>query len=263
MPVIKNIEIINKIAEAKRYDIYSGIEDGKYLIVKVSKSIEDSSVLNEEAAELMRLNVASRSIDRIEDEHKYIKSRYDRLFIQLKKSFFDGEDLKRVIVLGSDTVDIENLVPLTKLHNNVIIDARTSAWIIGRLFKFYGLYEIMALMDNSNIIEYPLFTPNSFLIGPNEHNLMYYNMAGKSQEVKATSFVKAIAKFIKDWAEPVSDEDNEYMALINDMASNGRDNFDSSHEELYKTIRKLWGKEFYQFTYKDRGTLCFKKLQEV
>lgn len=262
---VRNIEVGDRIGEAPKFRIYLGTLDGtRPVILKVAKTFEDGDVLAEEAGKFNILRTFEEQVAKFEADHNGGNSHYDWLFANLLSSFMEPtQGDRRINVFTTPDVNLSKLIPLTKLHAEVEIDTRTSIWILGRFFKFYGFFELLAASEDTPIARYPLFSPDDYLIGPERHRLIYYNFSGDMADVVATDFIKVISKFVLNW---VAIEDNpaeqQYLKLLQDFSEHGRCSFKEVHEDLYRLIEELWGIQYHPFTYRDRGTIIWKTIKE-
>lgn len=256
----------NLIGNAPKFRIYTGTtDDNKQVIMKVAKTFEDGDILAEEASKFNLLRVFESQIAALQEKKGDGNAHFDWLFASLMSSFMEPtQGDRRINVYAMPDVDLSELVPLKTLHNRTEIDARTSIWILGRFLKFYSFFELMALSDDNPIVRYPLFSADDYLIGPEQHRLIYYNYSGDMADVLGVKFVKSIAKFILDWVVVGdSPEEQKYLSLLSDFAKNGRGLAGEAHKDLYTLVRELWGVQYYPFTYRDRNTITWKKMQEV
>lgn len=255
MAEFKGIKIGNKIGETSKFRIYTGEKDGETLIVKVAKTFEDGEVLQREAAKFTGLNNQIAHISTLAGP----EAGYELLLAHIDKSFLEPtQGDRRINVLSSPKVSMDELVPLPKLYNNTVIDARTSVWILGRLYKLYNLFELVKSINSDDAVKYPLFSPGDYLVSPEYHRVVYYNFSGEIEDSLATNFVRAVTKFIRTWVD--EDSDKEYLNLLDKLTSEGRDTFEQAHQELYELVEKLWGIGYYPFTYKDKGTNYYKTI---
>ena len=262
--IVRNIEVEARIGEAKKFRVYIGTRnDGQPVILKVAKTFEYGDVLAQEAGKFNILSSFEERVAMFEAEQGGKPSHYDWLFAKLEASFMEpAQDDRRINVFTTPEADLGELVPLSKLRNKTEIDARTSVWILGRLFKLYSFFELLAVANGENsVARYPIFSPDDYLIGPKRHRLIYYNFSGDMADVVAYDFVKAIAKFILDWTVDDPSE-QEYFELLKDFSKFGRDSFEGAHGNLYELVKKLWGIQYYPFTYRDCGTVVWKTIKE-
>ena len=253
-----------RIGEAPKFRVYLGKKtDGQSVILKVAKTFEDGDALAEEAGKFNTYHAAGEQIAKFEMEHRAMNSHYDWLFARLESSFMEpSQQDRRINVFSTPDVELSELVPLTKLQRETEIDTQTSVWILGRLFKFYSFFELMA-EDDSSFANYPVFSPDNYLISPKKHRLIYYNYSGAIEDVWANDFVKATAKFILSWViGRGGTDDMEYFELLRDFSEYGREEFEVAHGDLYAFVKECWGISYYPFTYRERGTDVWQTIKE-
>lgn len=268
---IRNVEAKERpFAESQKLRIYLGnSEDYGPVILKIAKSSEDNDILTKEAGTFMGLQAFEKKVEALEKAcGKEKSSRYDLLFAHLLQTFVEPSQKDRRINIyaikepNAEETDFGKLLPLSKLQADVVIDARSSVWVIGRILKLYSFFELKASEDEKHA-SYPVFSPEEYLIGPERHRLVYYNFSEAYLDVTASEYVKSIAKFILDWmvVEEEDEAGEKYKALLEDFAENGRDKAEKAHVELYELVEKLWGIHYYPFTYRKRnGGVAWNKF---
>ena len=262
---VRNIEVGARIGEAPKFRIYLGkTDDEQQVILKVAKTFEDGDILAAEAGEFNTIRSFGSEVALFQEKQGGENSHYDWLFANLLTSFMEPtQDDRRINVFTMPDIDLSKLVPLAKLHTDTEIDTRTSIWILGRFFKFYSFFELIAASTDYPITRYPLFSPDDYLIGPERHRLIYYNFTGDIADVVALDFVKATTNFILGWVVTGDDpKEQEYYELLKDFSKLGRASFEEAHRELYELVKKLWGIQYYPFTYRDRDTINWKTIKE-
>lgn len=262
---VKNVEVGNRIGEASKFRIYSGkTNNGEQVILKVAKTFEDGDILAEEASKFNILRTFEMQVALLQEQQDHTSSHYDWLFANLSSSFMEPtQGDRRINIFTIRDIDLNKLIPLTKLNDEIEIDARTSVWILGRFLKFYSFFELLTASEGNSVARYPLFSPDDYLVGPEKHRLIYYNFSGDMADVVAFDFVKTVAKFILDWTV-IGDDSSEqkYFDLIKDFSEYGRDSFETAHGDLYRVIEELWGIQYHPFTYRSRNTFIWKTIKE-
>lgn len=113
---------------------------GNLRLLQIAATREANGGLGRGAYVLMQLTTESQRLDGLYSaKHDGKHLHYDRLFPELVESFVCAEqDNRRVNILAfTDVADVAGLVPLSSLRtrDQVRIDLKTSAWILGRLLK--------------------------------------------------------------------------------------------------------------------------------
>lgn len=258
---VRDVEIGNLIGRASKFRIYLGQKDNQRSIVKVSTTFENNDVLRNDAKFFTKLKNFESHLREIS---KANSAKYNLLFANLVSSFIEPTQQDRQInIFTIPDVDLEDMMPLLKLSSLFEIDTRSSVWIIGRLFKFYTMFELLRVHENDDGCRYPIFSAQDYFISPKYHRLVYYNYSGEMYDVVATNIVKAIAEYILKWTVfSDSDEDTEYYEIIKDLAVNGRETASEAHSDLYNVVQKIWGIKYYPFTYRPHETLTWKTIKE-
>lgn len=262
---VKNIEVGPLIGVAPKFRVYPGkTDDGKSVILKVAKTFEDGDALMDDASKFTRLSAFEKELAKFEMEQNGSNSHYDWLFAHLESSFLEPtQNDRRINVYTAPGIEIDKLIPLSKLRLDTEIDARTSIWILGRLFKFYSLFELQAASEERASPRYPNFWLDDFLIAPKEHRLVYYNYSGEYDSLFANEDVKKISYYIKKWAVCGEDPaEQEYLALLEDFENSGRKSFAEAHRELYALVERNWGFKYHPFTHREQGTIVWNTINK-
>lgn len=263
---VRNIEVNseNYIGQTSRFRIYHGIrDDNQPVILKVAKIFEDGDILAEEAGKFNALSAFEEELARLEEHMGDERSHYDWLFAKLSASFMEpAQGNRRINVFMMPDIGLSRLTPLTKLHAEIEIDARTSIWILGRFFKFYSFIELSRTLGSEMpLTGYPVFSPDDYFIGPERHRLVYYNFSGEVASVAVFDLVKTVSQFILDWVVAKDDAaEQEYLELLKNLSQHGRESFSGAHRDLYSLVEKLWRFKYHPFTYRERTTVTWKSI---
>lgn len=259
---IRDIEIKNLIGQSSKFRVYVGHQDnGQKVIVKIAKTFENNSVLAKDAKVFNSLKAFESHLRELSDQNNV---NYNLLFAQLISSSMEpSQDDRRINVFALPEIDLDSVMPLVKLSSQMEIDARTSVWILGRLLKFYGIFELMKTAHDADACNYPVFCSSDYFIGPEMHRLIYYNCLDEIEDVYATDIIKMIAKYMLTWTVFDDTEENQrYRSLIQDFDKHGRDTASQAHKDLYDLVRELWGIHYYPFTYRTRESIDWKIIKE-
>lgn len=260
---LRGYEVGSQIGESTRCRLYLGDNATEQVIIKVAKTFEDGDFLAEEANWFSAVKAFTKQVAIMQDELGEANAHYDWLFAELVASFLEPtQGDRRINMFRFTDVELGDLIPLPKLREKTQIDARTSVWILGRLLKMYGFYELMSDLGDNPILRYANFSPSDFLIGPKNHRLICYHHSGHTTDVFATDYVKPIVQFILDWMAVEDDaSERSYIELLQNLATKGRVTFEEAHTELYELVKELWGVQYHPFTYREElGT--WKQIKE-
>lgn len=261
---VQDIEVKKRIGESSKFRIYLGERGDQHeeVVLKVAKTFEDGVILSKEAGIFTSLGAFVDEITRLEEgSGAGNTANYGQLLAHLESSFMEPTQSDRMInVFSFPDTTMSELTPMAKLYKSTEIDPRTSVWILGRLFKLYGFYE---LIKEDGIPSYPHFRADDYLIGPTKHRLIYYNCSEMTADVVAYDFVREITNFIISWLPASMDEkDQIYRDLLHDFSINGRKKCREAHKDLYEVVNDLWGIQYHPFTYRERDTLNWKNIEE-
>lgn len=262
---VRGVEVDKLIGKSSKFQIYTGhMSDGTQAILKVAKTFDDGKTLAEDAKVFTVLKNFELHLREIAKFPSADAVNYHLLFAKLLSSGLEEtQGDRRINIYTVPETDLDSLVPLSKLYSQVQPDVRSSIWILGRLLKFYGMFEIMRVANDDDACKYPIFSEHDYLIGPRHHRVVYYNYSGEIYDVYATELVSKIAQYILDWVVmDGSPESLKYQSLLASFANDGRNTAAEAHKELYDLVRELWGIEYHPFTYCTRGTTMWKNIEE-
>lgn len=259
---IRDIEIKNLIGQSSKFRVYLGHrDDGQKVIVKIAKTFDNNNILAKDAKVFNSLKAFESHLRDLSDQHNV---NYNLLFAQLLSSSMEpSQDDRRINVFLLPEIDLDTVMPLAKLSAQMEIDARSSVWIIGRLLKFYGIFELMKTANDADACNYPIFNSGDYFIGPEVHRLIYYNVSDEITDAYATDIIKMISKYMLSWM--VFDdtvENQKYANLLEDFSKYGRDTASKAHKDLYDLVREVWGIHYYPFTYRTKDSIDWKIIKE-
>lgn len=195
---VRNVDIGVRINETQYYRAYLGMFDGSQpVIVKVSKSLEYDELWLNEADWFIKMDTFAKELKK--DTGKKQETDYAKFFAKLESSFLEpNQDGRRINVFSVPGLELTKLIPLSELRGKISVDPGTSAWIMKNLLEFYRFFELQPKWDIP-LVEYPVFSPDDYLIEPRKQRLIYFNYSGKNLEMTADGCIKNIALFIQDW----------------------------------------------------------------
>ena len=260
---VRGYEVGKMFGESTKQRLYLGSSESQPVVIKVAKTTADNQFLAEDAKWFSRLRTLNQEIVSMQAQQQRTSAHYELLFAQLVSSFMEPTQGNRQInVYAYPETSLECLVPLPKLQQTTRIDARTTVWILGRLFKLYGMYELMAASTSRLTPEYALFYPSDYLIDPLKHRLIVYNYSGQYRGGSAAGLIAQIAQYLLQWSAMEDGETElQYYALLKDFSQFGRQTFNLAHQELYQLVGNLWGYHYYPFTYRDTHSDMWQTYQ--
>lgn len=234
----------------------------KWLIFKIATVREHNGVLDREAWLLDDLRDYAA-----ETEEEYKRGggsdllNYHYAFPRVVASFLiEGQDGRRANVLGFDIADdIGELVPLSMIRNRdqVRVDLKTSAWIVGKLLK------TLVFVHSCGVAVGDL-TDSNLLLQRDNHLVSIFNWAravryssNKLPCEVITGEIQAVAKAAlrllsaRDGKTvPSSDQDpsGRYVKALEAMARGATSDALQVHTAFYKLVEELWGKKYHPWT---------------
>lgn len=192
---------------------------------------------------------------------------YDWLFPIVLDSFkLTDQGNRSVLVLDFLDVDLKAATPFVQLStNNLRVDPKTSAWIMGRFLKLLGFL-------NVHDVQLPL-DGERFLLEPDTHRLLMLDwtqvsLDSEMTEAQISYTIRKIAQTMllllgarrnpsdsNDWAYDYFSSDEEeghkerkYLYHLMHLATAGCSNADIAHREFYKVVDSVWERKFHPFT---------------
>lgn len=263
---IRSYEVGSLIGETDTYRLYTGESPDGEVLIKVAKTFEDIDYLSEESRFFRNLSVMSDDVERVRKQNGGDALHYDWLFAKLIESWCEASQGSRMInVYQMPEVKLDELIPLSKLMKQTYVDVRTSVWVLGKIFKLYSFFELISDEMDIPFVQYTEFSTANYLVEPEHHRLILMNHEKEVRNLGGETYrlVRKITSEIIPWIVPGNgEEDEEYMNLLRDFSDDGRYNFEVAHKDLYTLVRKLWGIEYYPFTYKIERAGIWRTITE-
>jgi len=256
------IQLVGKTPDYNVYIVQDQTSDQEYLL-KIVGDVSQNGLLDREAFLLQDLR---EEIDRRNTEHKHIKKTdrglgYQRCYPCLVESFLIPEQGNRranvIAIYGAESVS--DLVPIEQLRarEQVYIDPKTSAWIMGRLLKIFTL-------SHSFGVEVGKIDGGNILINPYEHHVVLFDwtqarhydepLSRKITQQEIASAAKQVVLALG--GDPItgkllqSDQlsDTRYEDYLRQLVA-GRE-FDPvlAGAKFYELIDDMWESAFHPFT---------------
>jgi serine/threonine protein kinase len=256
----------NPVAEADEYRLYSCWEKSskRQCLFQIAKTVENNGSLDRAAYILGELK---QRADELEIEYAEItddpkkRLNYSLGFPELVDSFVCSEQGGRKInVLAFRHVDnLSKMVPLSNItvKDQLRVDLRTSAWIMGKLFK------LLAFAHSEGILPKKL-TGENILIEPDQHYVLIFDWSsastsfGQSSDEMKTQEISDAAKSViavlggdpETGVFPDDGEDGfaQYTEHLLRLARGSEHNAGRAHKQFYELVEALWGLKFHVFT---------------
>jgi hypothetical protein len=264
-PAGKTYQVKQEIGETDIYRLRECVlEDGTIAIFKAAKKAEYNPVLDREAYLLKILRSESDVIE-AEFAKKYpekIPLNYHFCFPEVIETFVMKEqENRRAIVLGFPNINpsgkLNELAPLSFItsRDQVRVDPRTSAWILGKLLKMLVFTQSVHVAINN-------LTTENILINREQHYVAVFDWSKAVIETKLspqetteeiTAVTDAVLEVLGADLETgtlVPDEqmiDSSYEDLLKEFKAGAESDAQQAHTRFYKLIKSLWPRGFHKF----------------
>ncbi|MCK5475052.1 MAG: hypothetical protein KAI71_00535 [Candidatus Pacebacteria bacterium] len=255
--------VIKEVARSEHYHLYlcKQKETQCQCLLQIAITVEHNGELQRAAYILRELAFHA---DRLEEEYKNVKTdpnvllNYQLGFPEVVDSFICQEQGRRQINIFAfrNVDDVADMVPLANIttKDNLRIDLRTSAWIMGKALKLldfvYGQGISVDLMTGENI-----------LINAKQHYVVIFDLVqaqifeqmvpkdirGREISQTASAVIIALGGDVKTGIFPENDS-REYIDYLLQMARGNVSNAKRAHEDFYEIVDRIWKREFYPFT---------------
>lgn len=262
-----NYQVLKKIGVSEDFTVYQcSLEDGRSALLKIASAIEYNSVLDREAFLLDFLRERAESVEKEFVESglaKDTKLNNHFCFPEMVESFIAADQgNRRVNILGFFDIaeKLSDLVPLTHLRSRdkVLIDARTSVWILGKLLKFFVFTHNQGVAINN-------LSGGNILINRDHHFVAIFDWteaeifpADKISHEISSAEIKQVAEEVIHALGGISEDDYtprekeqpqvKYELFLARLLSGKHSYAIRAHQEFYKLVDQLWPREFYPFT---------------
>lgn len=265
-PQGKIIVVGDELGKDDRFKFYQcQVDTDSVCILKIARQVGFNGLLDREAyiLAIMAEEAAALEIEfkKAETSNKFLNYHY--FFPQLVETFISPEqENSRISILSFAHVaeSLNKLSPISHLlsRENVRVDPRSSAWILGKLLKLLGFAHDQGIavgnLDGGNI-----------LINREQHYVLIVDWTkavmtnGELSTLTKTNEISSVAleTTLILGGDPVTGklpksnqlEDSRYENFIKLLAqgSSGLDAFEA-HRRFYSLIRSIWPTEFHSFT---------------
>ena len=256
-----------RIGSTDVFTLYECIlPDGAKGILKIAVTPGDNGLLDHEAY-LLQMMTEEAII--VEEEYKHATSGTKSplnnhfFFPQLVETFICPEQENRRVTILSFSHIAENLPDLMPIsfitRDNLRVDPKTSAWIIGKLLKF------LVFVHGEGINLGSVVHAENILLNSKEHYVCIFDWTEaqlNNNEVSEESAGKDIAAITKeiltilgaseDGVLPVDDQlaDNQYQDFLGKLLSGDLTKAFNIHNDFYNLIWSIWPRGFHPYTTK-------------
>ncbi len=257
--------VIKEVAKSKYYHIYlcEQKDTGRQCLLQIASVAEHNGKLQRAAYILTEF---ARHADKLEEEYEKVKTdpkvllNYKLGFPELVDSFICQEQGGRQInILAFRNVeDVSDMVPLVNItaKDNLCIDLRTSAWIMGKVLKLldfaYGQGISVGLMTSENILinaEQHYVVIFDWIAAQTHDETVPKEIQRREISQAASAVVIALGGNVKTGIFPEKGN-KEYIDYLLKLARGNVSNAGKAHKDFYEIVDKTWKREFYPFTVK-------------
>ncbi len=254
----------SRLAQTPAFTVYHVTDemDGRWYLLKVSPDVPGNGRLDREALVLKDIQ---REVERLRSKEKPGTRdgglRYEKCFPRLHESFlFTEQGNRRVNIIEiPGTQSVADLYPIQewRTRDNVRIDPKSSAWLMGRLLKSFTLTHPIGVgvgkIDGGNILVNPEKHRAIFFDWTQAHQYQSYvppEKVGEEIAQAATQVFIALGGDLATGTLPYSDQllDTQYVELLREFMSGRERNPDEAAKRFYELVRNMWDKEFHTFT---------------
>jgi hypothetical protein len=256
--------VTQKVGVFPNFTVYvCRLADGTEGLLKIANEVSHNGLLDREA---YVLNILAEEMTQRDVEYKKRTGAdkglgFDRCIPRLIESFVtnsqSGRRLNILSFYGSKRVS--EWVPLQqwRTREKVRIDAKSSAWIMGRLLKIFTLIHPAG-------IEIGSLSGQNILVHPENHHVTLFDWTGAVSHIGAVPKRKAADEISRaahevivalggDWETrslPPSDQlpDNRYATMLFDLERGRYSDSFKAGQEFYELLNDLWEKSFHPFT---------------
>jgi len=255
----------DELGKDERFKLYQCTsESDQVCVLKIALSRGYNGFLDREA---YLLTVMQKEAEELEEEYKSVNKtdkllNYHFFFPRLVESFISAEQENcriTIISLAHVATSLSKLSPIShlRIRDNVRVDPRSSAWILGKLLK-------LLVFTHSQNISIGYLEAENILINREEHYVTIFDwtkaVIGNCAMPSVTTIneISRIANEVTlilggniSTGKLPKDEqltDKRYEDFLRNLLK-GKDGFTASeaHKNFYKLIRSLWPTKFHNF----------------
>ena len=186
---------------------------------------------------------------------------YDWLLPQLSMTFITDESQgnRQVNLLTVRDANVEDFIPMAKLVEKYKVDARTAAWILGRLYKLQSFLEDYGGPYNFNV--------DGVILEPRMHRLVYLGIIRSGEWCDWHTSLRNATTAIHDWVElngTVHEKDFlEWLEWAGTEDYYSYQDATETHKMFYAKLDEWWGHKYHPFTYMERETGAWHTIKNA
>lgn len=255
-------KLLGKTSDFRMYS-YT-LPDGSFGILKIAITKKKNGLLEKEAFVLKTLRQESDDLEsEYSAKHKgKVYLNYHFCFPHLVESFISArQQNRRVLILSFPEIakELKDLRPISFItqRDKLLVDPRTSAWILGKLLKFLVFSQSIGVSIGN-------LGADNILINAKQHFVTVFDWSKANLEqgsldpemcqkeiVQVTKeVVKLLGGNVKTGEIPDHDqlENDEYQDLLKGLLQGKERDALKAHKRFYEIILALWPRGFHKFT---------------
>lgn len=238
------------------------LPDGSAGILKIAATVGSNGLLDREAYVLQLMKDEAQKMD---EEYAAMTGgtkpplNNHFFFPNLIETFIaSDQDFRRVSVFSFPDIakELSELIPISYLvQDNLRVDPRTSAWILGKLLK-------LLVFTHQQGISLGTITGENILINKKEHFVCLFDWTEATiapveiSQKKASEEISQVTKEIlsilggsENGSLPPDEQlvDNRYEDYLRLLVSGAENDAYTAHQKFYELIRDLWPREYHPF----------------
>lgn len=253
------------LSETDWFRLYlaKSLDGAQSYLLRVPTEAYYNGEINLEAFALTHLATCSENIEAEFSKQKKnpnARVHYDWLFPKLAMTFLTGEDQgeRQVNLLSIVDGKVEDFVPMAKLMTKYKVDAKTGAWILGRLYKLQSFLEENGGPYNFNV--------DGVILEPRFHRMVYLGAVRSGEWCDWDVSARNATAAINDWVEfngtEHEEEFRELLSWFYDKENDHKWTGTEAHRILYDNLEKWWGHKYHPFTYMERESGTWQTIKD-
>lgn len=258
-------EVGQLLGRTPAYAVYlvQAVDSQHEYLLKIATDVRHNGLLDREAfllGEVWR-EIGRRDAVHAAETNESKRLGYHRCFPQLVESFLvPAQGNRRVSIIAiHGNEPFSSLVPIEqwRTREQVRLDPKSSAWIMGRLLKILTLTQPFGVaigrLDGSNVLVNPVeqhLTVFDWTAARHHSGGLPLETARKEISAVATQVWFALGGDLETDSLPQSDQlpDRRYAEFLKRLMDSRVSDPVLAGVDFYELIRELWGRSFHQFT---------------
>lgn len=262
-------DVLKALAKAPwaNYYLCRDMATERWMVLMIASSLEHNGVLDRVKYGLGRMKDYADAYEETYAEQQRLAGvtdlkllHYDWLFPQVYDAFLAPEQgNRRVLILDFPDANLASGIPLMQIEqNNLRVDLKTSAWMMGRILKLLSFLQESDIWVSTAGEEY-FFVPDQHRLMVLDYSTLFLqlnpspgryiaNLRSGTRMILNTLGVKWRAKYW-DYDYELEDEaEQRYLNCLDNLYFCSPHSMTEAHQDFYKVVHGLWGRKFHPFT---------------